>query len=327
MFKVVRAILPILLLVGILIYVDPRQLYSVFSSLELDQVLLLFFASFVLIWISCIKWRMFIRASGNESGLFYLIRLYVLGYFVNLVSPSTFGGDVVRSYQLAKSSGKTYESFSATFLERFTGLIAMAILSFCAVIFGSSETTGLELPVFLFGFIVLSGSVVCFTGWGIALFESVCLKLCSFFGDKFSSQAAKFISKIKDASSFARSDLSLIVKTLFVSFLFHFCTIWNTKLAANAIGWWSAPLDGLLVVVPLVLIVSAIPLTPGGIGLQEGAFVFLLQRIGAGREEALAVALLLRAKSIVLGILGGFIWFGLDRSSSLGSKESDESSS
>lgn len=270
---------------------------------------------------------MFIRASGHDTGLFYLIRLYVLGYFVNLVSPSTFGGDVVRSYQLAKSSGRTYESFSATFLERFTGLIAMAILSLLAVLFGSVETRGLELPVFIFAVVVFGGSLVCFTKWGIALFEKVSLKLCSFLGEKFRSKVAGFILKIKEASSFARSDFALIVKTLFVSLLFHFCTIWNTKLAANAIGWWSAPVDGLLVVVPLVLIISAIPLTPGGIGLQEGAFVFLLQRIGAGREEAFAVALLLRAKSIVLGVLGGFIWFGLRRSKNLRSEGVNEPSS
>jgi len=319
--------LPVALLVGVLTYIDPRQLLEVFKSTDLGQLVLLFFASFVLIWISCLKWRMFIRASGHDPKLFYLIRLYVLGYFVNLVSPSTFGGDVVRSYQLAKSSGRTYESFSSTFLERFTGLIAMAILSIFAVILGSTETRGLELPVYLFSLIVFLGSVVSFTKWGILLFERVALSLCSFFGSKIRNKVSGFISKIKEASDFARSDFKLIAKTIVISLVFHFCTIWNTKLAANAIGWWSAPVDGLLVVVPLVLIVSAIPITPGGIGLQEGAFVFLLQRIGAGREEALAVALLLRAKSIVLGILGAVIWFGLDRNGSLRSKHKNESKS
>ena len=254
MYPILRSVIPVLLLIGVLIYVDPRQLYEVFKGLDLEQLALLFFASFVLIWISCIKWRMFIRASGHDPGLFYLIRLYVLGYFVNLISPSTFGGDVVRSYQLAKSSGKAYESFSATFLERFTGLIAMAILSVAAVLIGSTETSGLEIPVFLFGFIVLIGSLVCFTKWGIALFEKVSLLFCSFLGEKLKNKISTFILKIKDASSFARGDFRLILKTLLVSLIFHFCTIWNTKLAANAIGWWSAPVDGLLVVVPLVLI-------------------------------------------------------------------------
>ncbi len=318
--------MPIVLLAAVFYYVDTKQLIDVFKGIDLLQLFLLFVASFVLIWISCIKWRMFIRASGHNPDLFYLIRLYVLGYFVNLISPSTFGGDVVRSYQLAKTSGKTYESFSSTFLERFTGLIAMALLAVTAVLIGTVETKGLEVPVFLFALIVMGGSFVCFTKVGITLFEKVSLMLGGILGMKFKARLSTFVSKIKAASDYARGDFSLITKTLLVSFVFHFCTIWNTKLAANAIGWWAAPIDGLLVVVPLVLIVSSIPLTPGGIGIQESAFVFLLQRIGANREEALAVALLLRAKSIVLGLLGGIIWFSLKQPNQSDIKELDESS-
>jgi uncharacterized membrane protein YbhN (UPF0104 family) len=87
----------------------------------------------------------------------------------------------------------------------------------------------------------------------------------------------------------------------------------NTKLAADAVGWDAASISGLFVVVPLVLLVSIIPLTPNGIGLQEGAFLFFLERIGAARSEALAVGLIIRAKVTIIGLIGGILWLSAKR--------------
>ena len=86
-------------------------------------------------------------------------------------------------------------------------------------------------------------------------------------------------------------------------------TVYNTLLSATAVGWDSASVSGLFVVVPLVLLVSILPLTPNGVGLQEGAFLFFLERVGASRPEALAVGVVLRAKVTILGGIGGVLWW------------------
>ena len=309
--KALRTTLPLLFLAALLYAVDLGEVAKAFRNVGVRQIGQLFLASFVLILISCVKWKMFLVASGQQPNIFYLMRLYVLGYLVNLISPSTIGGDLARSYQLGKRSGKQLESLSSTVLERFTGLVAMAGMALGAVLVGSSEAKGVELAVYLFCAAVFAASFVIFSHTGANLLHGVSGKLAVFLPTSAKTPYQRFLQKIRGASDFSRRDPGLIVRTLCVSFLFHLCTIWNTKVAAEAVGWGSAPYGGLLVVVPLVLIVSAIPLTPGGIGIQEGAFVFLLQRVGATSEQALAVALLLRAKSIVLGMIGGIVWFGL----------------
>jgi len=50
------------------------------------------------------------------------------------------------------------------------------------------------------------------------------------------------------------------------------------------------------------------PLTPSGLGLQEGAFLFLLQRIGASHAQGLGVGLVLRAKVMLVAVIGGVLW-------------------
>jgi uncharacterized membrane protein YbhN (UPF0104 family) len=96
-----------------------------------------------------------------------------------------------------------------------------------------------------------------------------------------------------------------------LSFLFHLLTVVNTYAAGWAIGWESPNFGGLFVVVPLILLVSMIPITPSGLGLTEGAFVFFLQRVGATEVEGLGVALVLRAKVVIIAAVGGLLWLGV----------------
>jgi uncharacterized membrane protein YbhN (UPF0104 family) len=96
-----------------------------------------------------------------------------------------------------------------------------------------------------------------------------------------------------------------------LSFMFHVMTIVNTVAVARAVGWDGAPWGELFVVVPLILLVGAVPVSPQGLGIQEGAFVFFLQAAGASSAQALAVALVLRAKSYALALVGGVLWLGV----------------
>ncbi len=93
----------------------------------------------------------------------------------------------------------------------------------------------------------------------------------------------------------------------------HVLTVINTYTAALAIGWTDANFTGMFVVVPLVLLVSMVPLTPNGLGIQEGAFLFLLKRIGATEAQGLGVGILLRAKVMVLAVVGGILWWYVRR--------------
>ncbi len=310
--KILRYILPVILLAGVLIYSGPQEVFKIFLEIDLLQLVLLFAISFLLLWVSCIKWRMFLRAAGINPPMGKLLKLYVLGYFVNLVSPSTLGGDLVRSYQLGKELGNHQDSFSATFLERFTGMLAMTSLGFFFLIAGSNEVKGFEIPVMLVFLATLMLACAAFTRIGFQLFDAA-VRACLRGEGGFVSKLRAAMLKLEVAFEYARGNYALFVKTFFVSLVFHSIAILNTKVAANAVGWWEAPVGELFVVVPLVLVVSAIPLTPSGIGIQEGAFVFFLQRLGATRGEAAGVAILLRAKALALGLLGGLIWLTLSR--------------
>jgi uncharacterized membrane protein YbhN (UPF0104 family) len=56
--------------------------------------------------------------------------------------------------------------------------------------------------------------------------------------------------------------------------------------------------------VPAVAIVQVLPITVGGLGVREGAFVLFLVPLGVPEEKALALGLLVYAINLVVSLLG-----------------------
>ncbi len=285
-------------------------LYFIFSSVDLPAVielkdkvrfgyLILFLSiTFPMIWASSMKWRMFIPASVTPPGIFTLMRFYTISYFINLFFPSSFGGDAARSLKLGKIIENHKKAFVATFFERLTGLFSLLVVGFIGACFGdyqSSEIIYVIVPLF---FCVV-----------FALFA-----LASNKGNLFLKKIIAFLptSKLKNKvlmifNEPAPSGLlkpKFFIKAMLWSFFFYFLAILNTYWALKTISVDTISILDLSLVVPLVLLILTIPLTPGAIGVQEGAFFYFLTKLGAAAPEAIAVALLFRIKTLLIALIG-----------------------
>ena len=118
--------------------------------------------------------------------------------------------------------------------------------------------------------------------------------------------AAK-LGKFLDVVFYFRDHRGIMVQALGLSVLYHVLTILNTYAAVWALGLRVDFLD-LAVVVPVVLMVSAVPVSLNALGIMEGAFVYFLGLAGLNSAEALSIALVLRAKNVLLALLGGLLF-------------------
>lgn len=306
-------------------FVDFSELLNTLLNIRLDYLLLLFAIAVVMIWLSALKWQVFIKESGHSVGILHLMKLYTVGYFFNTFTPSYIGGDIARSYHLGKYLGSQKDAFASTFLERFSGLLAMSILGVLFVTLGAKVTAGVEIAIFLVAFLASSLALIFFSKTVSKLFEKTSTFLINkFLPEKISSKLLSLQAKVLDAISSVRGNTSLLIKALLLSLAFHVGTVVNTWAAAKAVGWEDPSFMGLFVVVPLVLLVSMVPITPAGIGIQEGAFLFFLQRIGGTKAQGLGVGVLLRAKVMVIALLGGLIWLLIRKSDARKSDTSQE---
>lgn len=288
----------ILIVILLLRGVDYHALKGAISLISLLDILILLALSYLLIAVSVLKWSAFLEQRGISERFHRLCGLYLVGYFVNLLMPSYIGGDVVRALKVADKSTDKEAAFSATLLERYTGLAAMLALASVCVTFAPFVTFEIRiLTASIVVFFVL-GSVAGFLGVGSTLARTI----------QPLSRFSPIIMRVEKGMRFGISNGTLLAKALLLSLVFHCLTIVNTVAVAHAVGWSSPPLLDLFVVVPLILLVGAVPLSPQGLGIQEGAFFYFLHSVGATEGQALAVALVLRAKSYLLAAVGGVIW-------------------
>lgn len=300
-------------LLSLLIYiVDPTELLRALAEVDLAYVAYLLLLAVVLVWLSCLKWQLFIRAGGHEVGILHLMKLYTVGYFFNIFTPSYVGGDVARSYHLGKYLSSQKDAFVSTFLERFTGLLAMVMLGVGSVAIGSEVAAGVEVAILIVGAGVFTAALMCFSkpfgtfciGIGLRV-----MRLMNF--GKLADKIEPIWHKVMAAMDHARRDWVLLIKAFLLSFAFHAAGVFNTYVACRAVGWETPDFGALFVVVPLVLLVGMVPITPSGLGLQEGAFLFFLKRIGATDGQALGVGVVLRAKVMIVALFGGLLFLTL----------------
>lgn len=309
MRRSLRVVIALALLGGLIWIAGSRDLLSVFRRLDIGSVLMLFGVSALLIWLSCMKWRLFIRAWGHDAPVSHLMRIYTITYFYNMFAPSFLMGDVARSYHLGKRLENQKDAFVATFLERLTGLLAMVLLGTVFVAIGTRATAGVELAILSASFVTILGTLICFSAYTFRLTHAAGSWFLRLIGmNRLASRFESLMTDIAGAMAVARRNETLFFKAMLWSIAFHCGTVLNTYVAARAIGWENPDIGGLCIVVPLVLLVAIAPITPSGIGIQEGAFMFFLQRVGATQPEALAVGLVLRAKNVITALVGWLLW-------------------
>ena len=305
----VRVVLGLLVFGALLCFVDVHAVLSALADIRGIDLVNLFGLSVLLILVSVIKWRAFLERLGIQATVPHLFKLYLVGYFVNLLMPSSLGGDVVRSLYVGRGADKV-RAVSATLLERYTGFVAMVCMSLFAVWWAPQVTLQIRILTICVGLGAVGMTVVLVSGRLNQIGELL----------KLPARAREKLRRLQEGFQWGLSDKGLLVKAAGLSIAFHLLTVVNTAVVGYAVGWESIPWGDLVVVVPLILIVGAIPVSPQGLGIQEGAFVFFLTSVGASSGEALAIALVLRAKSYVLASVGGGVWL------TLSTKERGESS-
>lgn len=288
-----------LLILLLLWIIDWRDSLRIISGITLPMVGLLFSIMFFMIGISCLKWKIFLRALKIEVPLYYLFLLYLVGYFFNNFLPSNVGGDVARGMILGKQIKNASESFSSVFLERFTGLLGLLILA-CLMFFLNMKliripSIGVFLIVFVMAFMVVTFLML--SERSRKLFNSILniypLRLVK-------EKLLKFL----DAIYYFRNQPMVLTQAMLISFLFHFLTVIYTLAVCMALDISVRFMD-LATIVPIILLIAVFPVSLNGIGVWEGSFVYFFSLIGVSPEAALSVALVLRGINIVISFIGG----------------------
>ena len=285
----------------------------------------------VMISTSCLKWQLMLRMQGARLGFFYLLKNYYIGYLFSVLLPSNVGGDVVRSYYIGKRINEQYISAVAVFLERFTGIIFLLMLAVVSPFLTPHVLGYWRVIIPMIGSLTLLVFMLLLlrTDWLLRLSNKIILKVFSviriilkklgigfmnrllektavFYGKVF-EKGMKFYRKLMKTITLFKHHPGYLLATIVLTVLFYVWT-WLNVLFGFLTFNVDVGFSEVVSLLPIIMLVSMIPITFGSIGLAEGAYVFYFALVGISRESALIMSFLLRFK-LMLMALAGFVFY------------------
>jgi len=243
--------------------------------------------------VAAFRWKI-ILGSGSPPWT-YLVRLYVIGGFFSLFLPTVVGGDAVRAAAAAQGSGRAGGIVASVLLDRSLGVLAMAGYAVLGILIAPEAASRLGASLRLR---FSTGAVLA----GVALVAVAALATAIFV--RRSARLRKAARDARDvAANLARSPVVLL-QAVALGFVVQglYILLWLVLARSTDL---SLPGLTLLVAVPIVTLAAMLPVTLGGLGVREGAWLILLGGSGIPPEQTLAFSLLFFATNLVTGLVGG----------------------
>lgn len=282
--------------------IDWGEVGGMLRHTDLRWVFLSVLAGVLPIAISSWKWRILLQARGMRLPFGRLFNLYFAGLFINNFFPSTIGGDLFRGLAVGKEVGAPAHAVASVFMERFTGLTALTAIALVAFAgnqssfhdprFAVALGTGLAAYLALTAMVMLPGPLA----WCLRRFPAG-------LPGRLIGKVVRVQSAIHEYAGQSRA----VAAALGLSLLFHLSAMLNVYVCSRAFGI-ALPPRTLLVIVPVIMFITALPITVGGLGLIEWAFFFTFGASGAGGSPGLLVSLLIRANSLLFSLWGGIVY-------------------
>ncbi len=266
-----------------------------------DNVMILC-AGFVLLLqmgVGGARWWAVMRAIETPLPWFELTKLFWIGGFFSQALPSSVGGDPIRIYMAYKDGLPLSKAINGVMLERVVTIIGLTILVIAVLPWFvpklNAETQMLTL------------TVMAMLGAGTIFGVIVLLYL-----DRLPEALSKFrIVRGMNALAADSRLLFLRLKGAVLASIFGILTHVNISLCvfflAMSIGVDVTWLD-CMVLMPLVILVTTLPISIAGWGVREGAMVTAFALVGVPGEGALVLSLMLGILGIVMMIPGGGFW-------------------
>ena len=306
-FTTLRLILSAGLITYLVIYKsgfrDFQHFWDILKTINAPLILASASTYVFIVFISSLRWQILLKTQGISISKGYLSSSFLIGSFFNNLLPTSVGGDIYRSVDIAnKAKVSIGKSASVLVMDRFSGVITSSIYAIIALLLGFRTVgrTSYVIPVIVF-------FAVCVIILFFLLNPSI-LRLNKLV------KKIKFLSKIREKlkevyhtfRSFKKFKLAL-VQALLCSFALQFGFIVNCYLAARALGI-DLSFASFVFIVPIVATIAMLPVSIGGTGIRENSLVFLMVALGASSEKATVTSLLLFAMIITVGIIGAVVY-------------------
>ena len=305
---VLKAGVSVALLALLFSHVDRAQMAAALRGASLPLILMCLPLYAVGQTLSTWRWQILLRAEAIRVPLRRLLALYLEGMFFSLCLPTAVGGDVVRGYRIWHLTRAGEGALASILVERVTGFVAMigiaAVATAAAFASGTLEDPRIGLFVAAVGAALAAAIVLIGSPWALRLAERLA-------GGRAAGRIFQAVRRFGEAVQRYRGHRAAVGAALGISLAFQTLLVLLVFLVAAALHLPVA-FGQFLIFVPILNVLSMLPISLGGLGVREGGAVILLGKVGVEPAGALTLSLLWFAIVAVASLPGGiiFLWGG-----------------
>ena len=253
--------------------------------------------------VSAYQWQVILDAQGIHVALLRLIKLYLVGVGFSHFLPTGMGGDIVKAYYVGRDSGKGAASTSAVIMARITGFLGMLLVAWPVFVLWRGHFTldvGIWFALLSLGMFAVIVGAVCAAHLLSSLQKEGLTERRVL---RILAPVIKVGNAIKLSGTHPRS---LWAATLIgLIFWVVACLNYYTYAAAQHIY---APLYLYFVAIPLVSLVTFLPISINGFGVRESVFVSIFTTFNVPAASSLLLIILMDIQVLLYGIIGGCLY-------------------
>jgi len=275
--------LKIALSLGILSYLISKINWSnSFATIQQANYLWLIFTLILKLseWLLLTyKWNILLKIRGIFISFHRLLAINMIGGFWGLFLPSSLGVDVVRGYYLFKSSSDKAKSASSIIIDRFFAFFSLLIFVGVALLFPANVFLEFPLGNYIIGFLLII--ITCYT----------------IFQTNHFSDFLIFVNRKLKSNSVVGKAINLRTALLEYTYI---TIAWSFGIYIPIIYYF--------IFCPLIILILMVPISIGGFGLREGAFVAFFTKVGMQLEDAVIISLTSSLITNFVTLFGGVIY-------------------
>lgn len=244
--------------------------------------------------LSALRWKILLAAAGVAVPLARAARLYFVGYFFNLLLPTTVGGDVIRAAGIGRGAPLPLVAGSIV-IERILGFGCLLAIGITASVL-RSDLAAVRNTLLAAGGAFVVGVVVLATA---PLAESAA-----------PGRLGRALRGLRRTALEIRAygfHRGALAAGLLLSVGWQLALVAANAVLSGGLGG-VAPAGTLLSIVPVVQAISMIPVSFGGLGVREMGYEFFFRTSGLDPAGGVALAAAFLGVTMLLAAVGAAVY-------------------
>ncbi len=264
---------------------------------------------FLCLAVGVARWKLILDGRGLRMTWSRVFCVFFIGQFFNAFLFGATGGDLARGYYAARETHhKKAEAVATVLIDRLVGLVLLDAMALAMMI--------ARAGFFLRHWVTHVPALLM-----LAMNAATAVGILLLFNTRWFAHwpgirrvarhpvFGRLLRRLLVSVLLYRRHPGVLVKTCLLTVVAHLLLVLQCQCIGLAMGI-SLGFVGYLTVVPMIMAIAALPITPGGLGVREGMAVALFGALGVASTRALPLSLMTYVISLVWSLLGGVIFLG-----------------